>query len=179
MRKSNYTLSFRFCILLLLSIMLISVSLTACGESAKPDNNAETQASETESTETGEVRDTRFDNVDFTGRDFRIFTSININDATNANILIEGTGEINGDVVNDAVYTRNQTAEDLLGVKLIFTESDYDYGAVTANIRKLILSADDAYELIINDLFPAAELTYEGMFVNVNNAENFDFTKSY
>lgn len=165
--------------LLLLFFMLITPVITSCSDNSDTGNETQPSASENDTAETEEPRDTRFDGVDFGGREFRIFTSINTNDATNANALIEGTGEINGESVNDAVYTRNQVVEEMLGVKFVFTQSDYDYGAVAANIRKLVLSADDAYELIINDLFPSAELTYEGMFMNVYGAENFDFDKTY
>lgn len=171
MMKRKILLAF----LLIFIIVFIPIA-AACSD------NTETvsKTRDTESAvETGEERDTRFDNVDFEGREFRINTSVNTNDATNANALIEGTGEINGEPVNDAVYARNQLVEELLGIKLVFTQSDYNYGDVAINIRKLVLSADDAFELIINDLFPFTELTYEGMFVNVFDAENFDFTKTY
>lgn len=160
-------------------MLAMLTGVTACSNPAEDVDTALTTAGATEEAVTEEERDTRFDGVDFEGREFRVYTSVNTNDATNANALIEGSGEMNGDTVNDAVYTRNQTVEEMLGVKFVFTESDYDYGAVKAAISALVLSADDVYDLIVNDLYPAAELTYEGMFININDAENFDYSKSY
>ncbi len=176
MKKSflKRLLCFMFVFLIIGSTLII----TSCSDN-KASDNSNTSNGESSSSETEELRDTRFDNVNFNGENFRIYTSVNTNDATNANALIEGTGTINGDPVNDAVFLRNQTVEDLIGIKFVFTESNYDYSAVTTNIRKLILSADDAYDLIINDLFPAAELTHEGMFMNINDIENFDYSKQY
>lgn len=69
--------------------------------------------------------------------------------------------------------------EDLLGVKYVFIESDYTYGTIGTNIRKLVTSGDDAYDLIINDLYEQAALTYEGMYVNINGFENFDLSRTY
>lgn len=166
----------RFISVLLLGAMLLGVA--ACSEPADNNvsDNAATTAGDTTAAETG---DTRFLDTDYDGREFRVYTSVNDDDATNANALIEGSGEQNGDTVNDAVYTRNQTVEDLLNIKFAFTESDFDYNSVKTAISSLILSADDVYDVIINDLFRMAELTYEGMFININNMENFDYSKTY
>lgn len=133
----------------------------------------------TEPGETEEPRDTRFDGVDFEGRDFRVQTSINVFDATNANELIEGSGELNGDVVNDAVYNRNLAVKELLNINFVFTQSDYTYDTAEPEIRKMVMAASDDYDIIINDVRSVCALTDENMFVNIAKAENFDYEKKY
>jgi hypothetical protein len=68
--------------------------------------------------------DTRFDGINYDGREFRIYTSTNVSTMGkgNSNFLIEGTGETEGGLVNDAVLERNIQVEDLLGVELVFTQ---------------------------------------------------------
>lgn len=161
---------------------LIAVSAFAgCADETGGGDAADTgtAAAESLTDTTTEQSDTRFDGVNFNGREFRVYTSVNTNDATNANALIEGSGELNGDVVNDAVYYRNMRVEELLGIKFVFEQSNFDYGAVAANVRKLVQSGDDMYDLIINDLYPICELSAQGMFHNIINIKNFDYEKTY
>ena len=166
----------------LLIAFLMILSAVSCGDNSADANgdSADTKKSETGDTTLEEVTTADpFADVDYGGREFRISTSINTNDSTNANHLIAGSGELTGEAVNDAVFTRNQTVEELLGVKLVFTETNYDYGNVAANLRNIIMAGDDAFDVIINDLFPFCDLTFEGMFLNVNDNAIMDFEQKH
>jgi len=161
--------------------LIMTFSIISCGDGI---SDPAEDANDTKNTDITDVADEDttvdpFADTDYEGREFRISTSINTNDSTNANHLIAGTGELTGEAVNDAVFTRNQTVEELLGVKLVFTETNYDYGAVASNIRNLIMAGDDAFDVIINDLFPFCDLTFEGMFLNVNDSKIIDFDQNY
>ena len=98
----------------------------------------------------------------------------------NSNFLIEGTGETDGGLVNDAVLERNIQVEDLLGVELEFTQIDLNYNEVAADIRRFTTSGTDEYDLVINDIYAYAELLIEGNFRNVLDEECvFDFERPY
>ncbi|MDD4772686.1 MAG: hypothetical protein PHZ09_03685 [Eubacteriales bacterium] len=166
------TMSLLFAALFIISA--VSCSEQSGGTEKKPDA---TLAGITE--ETGEVRDTRFDGVNFEGRSFRVYTSADSTDATNANQMIEGSGELNGDVVNDAVFNRNLTVSELLNIVYVFTQANLTYDNAEAEVRKMVMSASDDYDLMINDVRSFAALTDENMFINIAKADNFDYTKNY
>ena len=170
--------------LLLALLMLLSVAVVfaGCGETQEgPDVTlpGDTAAnSEGESVE----EDHRFDNVNYDGRAFRIYTSTNVSTMGkgNSNFLIEGTGETDGGLVNDAVLERNIQVEELLGVELEFTQIDLTYNQVAADIRRFTTSGTDEYDLVINDIYAYAELLIEGNFRNVLDEECvFDFERPY
>lgn len=171
----------------IISVMLIltlAFSATACSDtsSGNSSDNQETSGGSADNTPddlTTEEVDNRFIDVDYKGREFRVYTSIDANDATNANALIEGSGELNGDIVNDAVYDRNLKVEELLGVKLTFTPANFTYDTATSGIRTLVMSGSDDFDLIINDLRSMATLSIEGIAHQISNKANFDFSKSY
>lgn len=165
--------------LMLTSVTMLSVLSCAEKPAAAAADKVTIAPGETISDETTEERDTRFDGVDFEGRTFRVQTSVDAYDATNANALIEGSGELNGDVVNDAVYNRNLVVSELLNIDYAFTQSSFTYDNAEANIRKLVMSASDDYDLIINDDRALAALTDENTFININNPANFDYDRSY
>ena len=173
--------SLRISTLLLILLMLIPAA-AGCGGAASDDDSVTpvTSASgDTSETDAGEYVDTRFVGVNFNGKEFRVQTSVDAYDATNANEFIAGSGEENGEVVNDAVFKRNLTVEELLNVKLKFTESEYTYSTAEGEIRKIVMAGDDLFDLIINDVRSVIALTDENIVWNVANFDNFDYSKPY
>ena len=173
----------KFMARILAFIMIFSVVLSsaACSDNGAADTpDANTNADDTTAApEDTEPVDNRFIDVDYKGREFRVYSSADENDATNANAMIEGSGELNGDIVNDAVYDRNMKVEELLGITLKFTPANFTFDTATSGIRQLVLAGTDEFDLIVNDLRSLAGLSVEGMFHQVSNKENFDFSKNY
>ena len=163
--------------LLLLAAMLAT---TACAEKASENDAKQTDAPLSEGDTTPETEPDPLADLNYDGRSFRIYTSTNDPGGVgNSNYLIEGPEEETGDIVNDAVFKRNARVEEDLGVDLVFDEVDLVYTEVATRIRKLISTNDDAYDLVINDLFPLAALVLEGSFVNAYDGEYFNFEKNY
>lgn len=154
---------------LLLCAMILTPAIASCSEKQSDDDrqNTETQAQETE------VYDP-LAGLDFGGQKFRVYTS-----AGDSNKLIEGPEEITGEVAEDAALTRNMMVEDDLKIELNFHQVSLAWDQVATNIRTLVNSADDAYDLIINDLLGMTAVSIEGAFVNVLEGEYFDFSKNY
>ena len=169
--------------MLLASLTLLSSAavFTGCGETTDDPATQQSQSADTNAeNDTGEV-DNRFVGIDYKDREFRIYTS-NLSNGTmdSSNYLIEGTGEMGGGLVSDAVFTRNITVEDLLGVKLVFTQCELNYGAISGDIRKYTQSGDDEFDLVINDNYDYGPLVIEGNFRNTLDDECvFDFDRNY
>jgi ABC-type sugar transport system, periplasmic component len=177
MKNSQFTR-----VISLFIIFIMAFSLFACS-SESPDKGSAvtTAATETDagSEETTAEVDTRFLGVDYKGREFRVYTSVDASDATNANSFIEGVGELTGDIVDDAVYERNMLVEELLGIKLKFVQSNFTYDTATTGIRTYVMAGADEFDVIINDLRSMAALGIEGMFHEVSDVDNFDYSKAY
>lgn len=125
-----------------------------------------------------------FANVNYNDRPFRILTSTNAASAGmgNSNYLIEGEKLASPTVLNDAVMARNAVVEEKLGVKLEFTQESLWHPNVATHFRNLASSGLDEFDLVINDLYPFANLSIEGCFQNVYDPSftGFDFeNKSY
>lgn len=162
----------------LLLAALLLVSAVACAEQST--GSQETTAAGTSGETEAATEPDPLDGLNYANADFRILTSTNDPGGVgNSNYLIEGPAEETGDVVDDSAYARNLTVEEKLGVKLVFTEVDLGYNDVANYINKLIATAEDAYEVIIEDLFPCAGLVLQGAFCDVLKGEYFDFTQNY
>ena len=169
------------CILLsivnLLSAMMV---FTACGDSASSiseETEGTTKNIEFQSSE----EDHRFDGIDYQGREFNIYTSTNIASSSgNSNFLIEGNGGLGNGTVSDIAHERNVAVAEDLGVNLVYTQVNLNYDHVAADIRRLTMSGDHEYDLVINDIYAFAELIIEGHFYNVLDEECvFDFNREY
>ncbi len=163
----------------LASLMLVS-ALASC---AATDEQNASAATDTEAVEAEDSNaDTRFKDVDYGDREFRIYTSAHQASAAmeSSNYLIEGTGKTGGGLVSDAVFARNVTVEELLGVKLVFTQCDLSYGGIAGDIRILTQSGLDEFDLVINDNYDYGTLAIEGNFRNLLDPDCvFDFDRNY
>ena len=170
--------------LLLASLMLLSSTavFASCGETTD-DPATQTTASSGDNAESmDEDFDDRFIGVNYDGRPFRVYTTTADYDdgAGNSNFLIEGSAKTEGNLVNDAVLERNITVEEMLGVKLEFTQTDIGYDGVPADIRIITQSGMDDFDLVVNSIFAFSELLIEGHFRNVLDADCvFDFDRNY
>ena len=165
-----------------LALLLLAAMLTtaACSENASDNDARQTDSLVSEADTTPETEPDPLADLNYDGRSFRIYTSTNNPGGVgNSNYLIEGPEEETGDIVNDSALKRNTRVEEDLGVDLVFDEVDMDYTQVATRIRKLISTNDDAYDLVINDLFPLAALVLEGSFINAYDGEYFNFDKNY
>ena len=168
----------------MLSLLLAALMLLPLAACSNGENGADTQADgSAPAVESGsEAATDRFADVNFGDREYAVYTSIYDygNGMGNSNFLIEGTDESAGNHVNAAVLERNQITEQLLGIKLSYTQADLSYDAVAADVRKLVSSGTHEYDLIVNDLFPLAILSLEGSFRNALDEEAvFDFEQPY
>ncbi len=164
---------------ILLSVLAVFAGCGESGESTEGTHSNVTGETIIEST-TVEV-DHRFDDVDYDGREFRVY----INNNTDCCYSIaptnffEGSGETNGDKVNDAIVERNMKVEELIDVKLTFTYCDLGFMETMTDIRMYTASGTDEVDLVMGYLLPFGTLVVEGHFCNVLDEGVFDFDRPY
>ena len=160
---------------LFLALLMLSLSLAACAKEKTPDETTDTAESTGETTPD---ENDPFAGVDFKGESFDIYTSVNQATVSmvSSNVFIEGSEELTGDAALDTVLKRNDYVSELLDVNFTYAPADYNCEEVAAAVRQLVLSGDDTFELIINDMYGLVPISPEGLFRNTLDEENFDFT---
>ena len=135
MRKQKFTA-------LLLALLMTVPAFVSCGDASpaetEPSGGADTPAAEEEAVPE-ETEPDILDGLNYNGTSFRIRTS----DTTiSSNYLIEGSGELNGDVVNDTVFERNLEVSETLGIKFEYIHTNNNWDKVYQEIQTLIMSGD-------------------------------------
>jgi hypothetical protein len=155
------------------SVLVCGFTLFSCASQSENENAATdtVQVTETTAAET-EYLDT-LPKTNFEGAEFNIIAQ---HMATRPNFSL---GELNGDVLNDALYERERTIEELYNV-VINDIGFEDRGVVKTNVSKAALAGDTAYDLVltsladgINTLMPA------GLLYDLTSLPNIDFSREW
>ncbi len=85
--------------------------------------------------------------------------------------------EMTGEVVNDAVFNRNQKVEERLNVKIDVYAADgwQKYNDTVAALRGSISAGDGAFDIISGWSARIPALSLEGLFLNLNDIQYLDF----
>lgn len=165
-----------------LALLMLVPTLASCSEQTSGEDTSTTVAPTAGEEETlpeeTEAPDP-FEEIDFDGREFRFYTSVDETDATNADKFIRGLGETNGEIVNDAVYARNLFVSELLGITLKFTEANFSYSNHEASIKSLVMAGADEFDVITQDLMALSGLASGNFLRNVYNTKVMDYTQPY
>ncbi|MBQ4592457.1 MAG: hypothetical protein IJB20_10520 [Clostridia bacterium] len=168
---------------ILLAALMLVPTLASCSEQTSGEDAGTSASTPTADAEEAETEETEapdpFADVDFDGREFRFYTSVDETDATNADKFIRGLGETNGEIVNDAVYARNLFVSELLGITLKFTEASFSYSNAEASIKNLVMAGADEYDVITQDLMALSGLASGNYLRNVYNTKVMDYDQVY
>ncbi len=166
----------------LLSAMLIS-AFAACGESAEDSapalttagGGAETEPETTEDNSNTALITKQMSGIDLEGKEFRILGNESTDSLTKSvsnEIYYE---EENGEPLQDAVYTRNHRAEDLLNIRIVATFVDNPASV----IQKSVLAGDNEYDTAITSLMNLGKPARSGHFRNLYNIKTMDLTQPW
>lgn len=142
-------------------------------EDTSEDTSAETKDA-TES-ETAEIETNG--EADRKGKEFRILSATRAPAGmASSDCFLEGEQNTAG-TINEAVHERNTAVELELDVALTFSHADADKSDIQSEIKRLVMSGTDAYDLVISELLPFASLANDGTFRNILSSEftGFDF----
>lgn len=158
---------------LMLCLVMLLCSLSACGDSSANETTADTSANvETVETETEEPKAADTLTVtDFGGKDYRM-VSTNQDDR---HVDIVAT-ELTGATLNDLVYNRNTAVADLYNVKMVAEENDY--GSINSLAQKDAQAGDMSYDLYLTN-YTANSLASGGYLLDFNELPHVDLTQEW
>lgn len=87
-----------------------------------------------------------------------------------------------GDLVNDAIYTRNQAVEERLGIKFDYSTTPgnaSNVGAFAQVLNTSISAGDHAYDLIAAHSYTTGKCAAQGLLYNLSDVEHIDFAKPW
>lgn len=169
------------------ALLLLTAAVTACADAGSTTTETQNPSGETASAVTeapvekedngrSGVEDNLPDDLDLGGETIRFMVRAGDLD-TSSEFIAEST---NGEIVNDAVFARNQTVEERLNVKIEFNPLNVNrHGGFSGDIRKSVMAGSDDFELVANGLYDTVPLTMEGMFLDLLTLDYLDFEQPW
>ena len=156
----------------LLAALLMVLPLASCGGDTTAETDADT-AADTAAVET-EPADplAGLPEADYEGYNFRL--NIRDNDKWVNDQIAE---EMNGEVVNDAVFKRNSEIMDRY--KITITHSRTSHANSDTDAKANIIAGDDAYDLITNHPRQIHNYGNEGLALDWHKFKYVDLTQAY
>ncbi|MBR5870793.1 MAG: extracellular solute-binding protein [Clostridia bacterium] len=149
----------------LMTLVLLSAAISSCGSTDNADavnTSAVTAPTETEAV-TAPVTDWKSTGIEAKDWDGRSFTVLNEDNPNMNNAWFSVAPEAtDGEALNDALYLRNQTIEEVFNVDIIEVRS----AAIQADLRKAVSAGDTAYDASLDNIVRHFALAQEGMLVD-------------
>ena len=167
--------------LLLAALLLLSL-LASCTPADDQSKTTSTENSEVSTEESTEPSLWKYDpnipeGFDFTNSDglaelHVLYTGGNPEAYCDDSIVAE---EMNDELINDAVFTRNAFLEDVLGVKIVGTADT----AVHTKASTLLGASIDQFDVMLPMMNDAAPLVLSGFFVPLNSIETLQLDREW
>ncbi|MGI6203082.1 MAG: hypothetical protein ACOYID_06735 [Eubacteriales bacterium] len=158
----------------------MTVSLAACSTKTGADGSEKDNPSVDEGVTTEavtEITPDLPDNLNFGGEQINIWYFTQNSDA--AERFVDIQGDLNGDIVDEALYNRNAIVEEKLNVDLVFTDTGVFSSDVGNAIRSMVMSGDTTYDIYNIIQWNSAILVTEGMYRNLYNLPYVDIDKPW
>jgi len=163
------------CAMLLASMML---SAAACGsntDTADPAGESDTEV-DTTPAETEDPRpDTLPDDLDFNGEEIGILWR-------EGSVNIEFTEELDGEIVNDALWHRDDNVETRLNVSINHIEKPYTWASrmeYLNMIKSSVVAGDDTYAIATGQYNTLPNLILDGVFYDLKTLPYLDFSQPW
>ena len=175
-------MSNKFSAILLSTLLLIGILLTSCGDTGGGAVLSETQADTAAvtnveevitETEKPKIPEPELPDIQYDGEDF-VFL-IRSRDANSYRELHVYTDQMDGEVVNDAVYARNMLVEEKFNVKVTILEQADEYSTAT----KLILAGDNSFDAMYNTRASLGKLAADGYLVDLKKLNYTNLQSEY
>ena len=155
------------------SVILAAILLSSCGVSEVEQDTETAAQAETEAAETQPDYDPKLEAIDGGGADFSFLTR-----QTDANIrLLDDISaeEVTGEVLNDAIYERNNVIMEKYNVKFATKIT----GDSSGEIKKTVQAGNSVYSVTFNGLADAVSLSSQGVYMDLSEMPFVDITKPY
>lgn len=167
---------------ILLLCFIILTLLISCGETSSTNPNSQDTNKNIESTndiDTEVLRentpDTLPNNLNFDGQ------TITVHVRGDGTSITEMDSELSGDVIEDAVYYRNQAVEERLNVKLAtYSAEGWEaYNTTISNLRASIMAGDNSFDIIAGWSARIPQLSIEKLFVNLYDVDYINMSQPW
>lgn len=159
-------------------IFAVFMSLFSCAKN-DPMETGDSGISVMETTETESERDARSEALaalpdeKFDGYSFRVLTG-----PSNFAIMDVDTEEMNGEIINDTIFTRNRTVEERLNIRISSLIMP-GYEDPQNTLKAMVAAGDDIWDVVFSESAISAPSAADGWFLNLYDIDGIDWEQPW
>lgn len=153
---------------------LLVLSATACGSSTDTNVDETGTAETTATTETSEAETVKLPDKTFDGAEVMFLTVHNSGYDWYSSYEIYAE-EMNGGLINDAVFSRNQTIEDLLDIQIAQTKLENPHNVA----KESLIAGDTEFDVVMPYINNTISLATQGLLMDLQTVPWLDLEKSW
>ncbi|MBE6615365.1 MAG: extracellular solute-binding protein [Ruminococcaceae bacterium] len=155
--------------------VLMAFPLTACSSGSQTDSPQETTPVETTETVPTETALTaELPDKTYGGEEVMFLTSLNNGYDWYTSYEIYAA-EMNGQLINDAVFTRNQQIEELLDIRIAETKMENAHTVA----QETLIAGDDQFDVVMPYINNTISLATQGLLMDLNTIPYLDLEKPW
>jgi ABC-type glycerol-3-phosphate transport system substrate-binding protein len=161
---------------LLAALLMTLPALASCGEDTAEETTADTSVSETQTTET--EPQWQYPEKDFEGASYRIY---NMDNFYNMYVTMN-RDELNGNILDDAVYNRNRGVEEALNcviTEILHVAPDCNYQPMFTTARSSVLGGSDDYEIMYLPVSEQISLVTDGILQDLYTIPHLQLNETW
>ena len=163
-------------------LLITAVLITSCGNNADANQNSNDTGKADVSSVADDAEILRENTPDNLPKDLNFDGEIiTVHIRGDEQSTVEMNAELTGDVIEDAVYYRNQAVEERLNVKIVsyVAEGWEAYNTAISNLRSSIMAGDDTYDIIAGWSARIPQLSIEGLFMDLYDVDYLDMSQPW
>lgn len=161
---------------LLFAVLFTSMAISCSSPESTPADTKPVSDTTVSEEESSELSDNLPERDDFGGYEFNIYSCIFFSRELAEYITYE---ELTGDPVNDQLYNSKIAVEDRFNCKISIIKGGSDTGVHMSQVKAAINAGDRGFDLSIGHDNETVNASMQGYFCNLNNVEQFDFSKPW
>lgn len=87
--------------------------------------------------------------------------------------------EDGGDIISDAVYTRDRVTEERLGVDLVYTTGDEDWSKYPNDVQKIVMAGEHIHDIIFMETSQCFRMCLDGYFHEISGLPYVDLEQPW
>lgn len=164
----------------LAALLVVPMLALGCSDSSDKTDvgttmaDSDTAASADSDTETSEDLSI-YENLPTGSFDNYNFRMLNV--VSNYAYVLLTAEEMTGETINDAVYNRNLTVGEKLGVT--FSEEIVGWGEIAGRITSVVLADEDAYDIMFDEVQASIKYPSEKLMIDLYTVDGLDLSKPW
>lgn len=164
---------------LLFAFIMILTLFISCSDNTGSDTPQDTTSVLSDNTTPEDTTSSKLElpKIDYENHTFIVLAREDTTSSTTWNVMDICAKEQTGELINDAVYTRNLVIEEKYNITI--DQIKIDGAQIATTVSNVVMAGDSTYDAVMNHIEFSCSMMLNGSIMDLSNAPYLDFTQPW